>query len=122
MRWSVWTAALAGVVLAGGISVAAPAMEPGGGSGTTGAGRVPGLGFMPVKDENIEWGLGQRLSSDPVTADSKIAVTSRNGIVTLDGQATSQEARARAVFMAHGMAGVVRVDDHIQVAGAGGAG
>jgi osmotically-inducible protein OsmY len=122
MRRGGWTAVLAGILMAGGISLAAQAMEPGGGSGTTGMGRVPGLGFIPVKDQNIQWGLEQRLSSDPITAGSKISVTSNNGIVTLDGQAPSQEVRARAVDMAHGMAGVLRVEDRIQVAGGGSAG
>jgi hypothetical protein len=114
MEWGGWRWTLAVITLFGATMVAVPAMAQGG-SGTTGAGTVPGLPFMKVGDDNVEWGLTQRLSADPGTSGSKISVSSHDGVVTLTGVATSDAARARAIDMAHGMAGVASVNDQMQV-------
>jgi len=60
--------------------------------------------------------LKSEFLTDDVVRKGDIAVTTNNGVVTLSGTVRSEEARRRAVDLARGQDGVMRVDDKLTVA------
>jgi BON domain-containing protein len=70
-------------------------------------------------DETVAKDIQQKLAADPDTKDANITVASKNGQVTLNGQATSPAARPKAEQIAKAEPGVSNVDDEIAVQQAG---
>jgi hypothetical protein len=70
-------------------------------------------------DETVAKDIQQKLAADPDTKDANITVASKNGQVTLNGQATSPAARPKAEQIAKAEPGVSAVDDEIGVQQAG---
>ncbi len=60
--------------------------------------------------------------ADPEVKARRIDVTTKNGVVTLEGRVDTEEARRQAVQIARNTDGVVRVDDRLSVAGTAEAG
>jgi hyperosmotically inducible protein len=68
-----------------------------------------------LADTAITTKLKTEFLTDDVVRKGDIAVTTNNGIVTLSGTVKSEEARKRAVDLARGQDGVMRVDDKLTV-------
>ncbi len=66
-------------------------------------------------DETVAKDIQQKLAADPDTKDANITVASKNGQVTLNGQATNPAARPKAEQIAKAEPGVSAVDDEIAV-------
>ena len=66
-------------------------------------------------DETVAKDIQQKLAADPDTKDANITVVSKNGQVTLNGQATNPAARPKAEQIAKAEPGVSAVDDEIAV-------
>ena len=66
-------------------------------------------------DETVAKDIQQKLAADPDTKDANITVVSKNGQVTLNGQATNPAARPKAEQIAKAEPGVSVVDDEIAV-------
>lgn len=66
-------------------------------------------------DKTITQDLQSKMAADPVTQDSKVAVTSSEGQVTLTGSAKSADAKREAVKLANTEPGVSHVDDQTTV-------
>jgi BON domain len=68
-------------------------------------------------DETIAKDIQEKVSSDPATRDSQIAVKAKNGEVILLGTTKSQAARQRIEKIAKEEAGVSEVENHTTVVG-----
>jgi hypothetical protein len=66
-------------------------------------------------DETVAKDIQQKLAADPDTKDANVTVASKNGQVTLNGQATNPAARPKAEQIAKAEPGVSAVDDEIGV-------
>ncbi len=66
-------------------------------------------------DETVAKDIQQKLAADPDTKDANITVASKNGQVTLNGQATNPAARPKAEQIAKAEPGVSAVDDEVAV-------
>ena len=66
-------------------------------------------------DETVAKDIQQKLAADPDTKDANITVASKNGQVTLNGQATNPAARPKAEQIAKAESGVSAVDDEVAV-------
>jgi BON domain len=74
----------------------------------------PGCSRKP-DDETVAKDIQQKVAADPDTKDANITVASKNGQVTLNGQATNPAARPKAEQIAKAEPGVASVDDEIAV-------
>jgi len=74
----------------------------------------PGCSRKP-DDETVVKDIQQKVAADPDTKDANITVASKNGQVTLNGQATNPAARPKAEQIAKAEPGVASVDDEIAV-------
>jgi len=72
-------------------------------------------------DETIAKDIQTKVSADPSTRDSQVAVKSKDGTVTLSGTTRSQTARQRVEEIARDESGVSSVDDQTTVAEQGSA-
>lgn len=66
-------------------------------------------------DARIVDELSKRLSADAAIDASRIEVVSRDGAVILKGDVTTSAARAHAEEVAHAVAGVSQVENHLLV-------
>ena len=66
-------------------------------------------------DETVAKDIQQKLAADPDTRDANVTVASKNGQVTLNGQASNPAARPKAEQIAKAEPGVSAVDDEIAV-------
>jgi hypothetical protein len=66
-------------------------------------------------DETVAKDIQQKLAADPDTKDANVTVASKNGQVTLNGQAANPAARPKAEQIAKAEPGVSAVDDEIAV-------
>ena len=69
-------------------------------------------------DETVAKDIQQKLAADPDTKDANITVASKDGQVTLNGQATAPAAREKAAQIAKAEPGVSSIDNEIAVASA----
>ncbi|HEY8926436.1 MAG TPA: BON domain-containing protein [Polyangia bacterium] len=69
----------------------------------------------PLADAAITTKLKAEFLTDDTVRKGDISVTTNNGVVTLSGTVKSEEARKRAVELARGQDGVMRVDDKLTV-------
>ncbi len=74
----------------------------------------PGCSRKP-DDETVVKDIQQKVAADPDTKDANITVASKNGQVTLNGQASNPAARPKAEQIAKSEPGVSNVDDEIAV-------
>jgi BON domain len=74
----------------------------------------PGCSRKP-DDETVVKDIQQKVAADPDTKDANITVASKNGQVTLNGQASNPAARPKAEQIAKAEPGVSNVDDEIAV-------
>lgn len=74
----------------------------------------PGCSRKP-DDETVAKDIQQKVAADPDTKDANIMVASKNGQVTLNGQATNPATRPKAEQIAKAEPGVAGVDDEIAV-------
>jgi osmotically-inducible protein OsmY len=72
-----------------------------------------------VADAGITAGVKTALATDPQLSALKIDVTTRDGVVSLEGPAPDEKARERAESLAAAPEGVVRVDNRLVVQAAG---
>jgi hyperosmotically inducible protein len=82
--------------------------------------QVPGSLARTVDDATITASVKTALAADPALSALRIDVTTRDGVVTLEGPAPNAQARERAQVLAAAPEGVVRVDNRLVVEGAGG--
>ena len=68
-----------------------------------------------VDDAAITAHVSAGLAKDPALSALKIDVDTRNGIVTLNGPAPTQEAKDRATSIAQGVKGVSSVVNHLTI-------
>ncbi|HEY7900131.1 MAG TPA: BON domain-containing protein [Caulobacteraceae bacterium] len=66
-------------------------------------------------DERIVDDIGRKLTEDPTLDASRMKVESRDGLVSLSGEARSSDQRARAEALASETAGVTHVDNRLSV-------
>jgi hyperosmotically inducible protein len=74
-----------------------------------------------VSDASITAGVKTALAADPQLSALKIDVSTRDGVVSLEGPAPDEKARERAATLAAAPDGVVRVDNRLAVPSADGA-
>jgi len=68
-----------------------------------------------IEDENIATQVRMALADDPQTAPyESILVSCRKGVVTLEGGVGRAQVRERAVAIAQGIRGVVRVENSMR--------
>ncbi|MDB4980044.1 MAG: transport-associated protein [Myxococcales bacterium] len=70
-----------------------------------------------VTDTAVTTDLKARFLADDVLRHATISVSTNNGVVTLEGVVPSAASRAKVLDLAHHARGVVRVEDHLKVAG-----
>jgi osmotically-inducible protein OsmY len=70
-------------------------------------------------DSAILSGIKEAYAKDPQLSSANIRVSSTKGAVTLTGVATDQELADRAEALAHGVKGVVSVQNDLQVGAVG---
>lgn len=86
------------------------------GSGTTGSVGTGGQGRGQVSDESIKQDINRALKADHALEDSDIQVKSvESGVVTLSGRAATPSDNLRALRIARGQPGVVRLSSEVQV-------
>ena len=73
-------------------------------------------------DMGITSKVKAKFVADDVVKSAQIEVKTTDGVVTLTGNADSEEAKSRALELARGTAGVVKVVDMISARGASGSG
>src|SRR5215211_6157325 len=66
------------------------------------------------KDSDIQASVNEKLSADP--GNSNITATVNNGVVTLNGQSSSEAEKANAEQAVKGVKGVTSVVDNVTVA------
>jgi osmotically-inducible protein OsmY len=71
-------------------------------------------------DSAILSGIKEAYAKDPQLSSANIRVSSTKGAVRLTGVAADQEVADRAEALAHGVKGVVSVQNDLQVGGVGG--
>jgi hyperosmotically inducible periplasmic protein len=71
--------------------------------------------FDPLEDTRIESEVKARLVAEKDANLTRLGVVSREGTVTLSGNVASPDQRARAEELAHGVRGVGRVVNTLQV-------
>jgi osmotically-inducible protein OsmY len=67
-------------------------------------------------DARIVDELSHQLTDDPAIDATRIEVAAHDGAVTLEGEVATLNARAHAEEVAHGVAGVTQVENHLLVA------
>jgi hyperosmotically inducible protein len=88
---------------------------------TTGESQPAPASNVPVEDAEVTNSIQAKFFMDPDIKARHIQVDSRGGVVTLDGEVSSEAERANALLLARTATGVQRVEDHLKVnAGADG--
>jgi hyperosmotically inducible periplasmic protein len=68
-----------------------------------------------MSDTSISTAVQKKLTTDRFSNFSRIDVDTERGVVNLSGVVETEEQRARAERLAHQVAGVVRVNNHLQI-------
>jgi hyperosmotically inducible protein len=82
---------------------------------TTGESQPAPASNVPVDDAEVTTSIQAKFFMDPEIKARHIQVDSRNGVVTLDGEVSSEAERANALLLARTATGVQRVEDHLTV-------
>jgi hyperosmotically inducible protein len=69
----------------------------------------------PERDSSMQQRVKAALKADPALENASIAVSTRDGEVTLAGVVTSDAQRAHALQLASGVKGVLRVENELEI-------